>query len=166
MKKYPSRKNIRLYDYDYSQNAFYFVTICINQKKCLLGRIIEDKMYLNDAGKLVEYYYLKIEERYPNFRCLNYIVMPNHIHFIIQINQSDDVVKKIKLSDVILWFKRMTTYKYIKNVKQKNWQKFKKRLWQRNYYDMIIKDEEMFLNIAEYIQNNPYSWHLDKYFDV
>ena len=164
MKKYPSRKNIRLYNYDYSQNALYFITICINQKKCLLGKIIEGKMHLNDAGKLVENFYLKIEEYSPNFSCLNYVIMPNHIHFIIQVSNSKNTTKQIKLSDAIIWFKRMTTNQYIKNIKHKNWPKFTKRLWQRNYYEVIIKDDLMFYKIEQYIQDNPYSWPLDKYF--
>ena len=164
MKKYPSRKNLRLRNYDYTTNGLYFITICINKKKCLLGRIVNNKMILNEFGKLVQYYYFQIEKIYPNYYCLDCIIMPNHIHFIIQIDTIDKINCSTPLFQVIQCFKRITTNKYIENVKDNNWPRFHKRLWQRNYYEVVILNEDMYLKISNYIENNPYSWEEDKYY--
>jgi REP element-mobilizing transposase RayT len=63
-----------------------------------------------------------------------------------------------KLSDIIGAFKSMTTNQYIKNVKTNNWQAFEKRLWQRNYYEHIVRDKKSYLTISQYIKNNPRNW--------
>jgi putative transposase len=69
-----------------------------------------------------------------------------------------------KVGDVVGAFKSLTTNEYIKNVKQNNWQSFAGKLWQRDYYEHIIRNEESYLKIAEYIQNNPLKWQEDKYY--
>ncbi len=82
----PQRKSIRLKNYDYSQTGWYYITICTNNREETLGRIPESgKMILNDVGKMVNKWWNKIEENYENTKLDQYIIMPNHIHGIINI---------------------------------------------------------------------------------
>ncbi len=79
------RRSIRLKGYDYSQAGLYFITICTHNKKCLFGNVIEGEMVLNDGGEIAKQCLLDIPKHFPNRMLLEYIVMPNHIHMIIQI---------------------------------------------------------------------------------
>ncbi|MBS9783239.1 MAG: transposase [Pasteurella sp.] len=158
---YPQRKSIRLKHYDYHQNGLYFITICINEKKCLLGKIIDNNVILNDAGNMVKKWYQNIETKYEDISCLDFIIMPNHIHFILHIDSQNDRAKDSIIS-IIQWFKIMTTNEYIKNVKKNNWQPFNQKLWQRSFYEHIIRNEESYQQIATYIEQNPYNWKKDK----
>ena len=168
-----NRRSIRLKDYDYSQDGLYFITICINEKECLFGKIEQGKMLLNDAGFMVKNYYLELENKFCNVRCGKYVIMPNHFHCIIHIENTvgvDLCVNPIKkgehigspLPRIIQWFKTMTTNAYINGVKTKNWKPFNKRLWQRNYYEHIIRNEKSCTEIYDYIVNNPLKWDLDE----
>lgn len=157
----PQRKTIRLQHYDYSENGLYFITICVQDRLCLFGNISDEKMNLNNAGKMVETAYFELEQHFPTIKCLDYVIMPNHIHFILQIENSDKLTRH-SLFDVIQRFKSRTNVEYIKNVKQNNWQPFNRKLWQRGYYEHIIRNEKDYLTIAEYIENNPLNWIQDK----
>ncbi len=93
--------------------------------------------------------------------------MPNHIHGIIQkidTRVSTDT-KTMSLSDILHRFKTLTTKRYTDGVKQNNWPRFNKKLWQRNYYEHIIRDENSYFGIAEYTQTNPMKWQEDKYYE-
>lgn len=81
---YPKRKNIRLQGYDYSQAGLYFVTLCTQGIVCLSGKVAEHKIYLNDVGKMVEKWYYNIEDKFNDKVCHDMIIMPNHMHFIIE----------------------------------------------------------------------------------
>ncbi len=161
---YPKRKYVRLRHYDYSQNGLYFITICIHNKKCLLGNIIDNVMNENDIGKMVRHYYYRIEEKFDDLYCLDFVIMPNHIHFILQIDRETESDSNNNIISVIQWFKIVTTNNYIKNVKQGLWEPFDKKLWQTSFYEHIIRDEKSYIGIAEYIENNPYNWHKDSLF--
>ncbi|BFU61688.1 MULTISPECIES: transposase [Rodentibacter] len=87
--------------------------------------------------------------------------MPNHIHFILQFENESHLIRH-SLFDIIQHFKSRTNVEYIRNVKQNNWQPFNKKLWQRSYYEHIVRDEKDYLMIAEYIETNPINWALDK----
>lgn len=131
------RRSIRLPHYDYSQVGYYFVTICINERLYLFGNIENNTMILNDAGKMVEIWYQETQNKFVNIRCLDHIVMPNHFHCIWQ-NTGENLTS---LSTVVQWFKTMTTNTYIRGVKQQLWEPFYKKLWQRNYYEHVIRNE-------------------------
>ncbi|KAA6314045.1 hypothetical protein EZS27_035280 [termite gut metagenome] len=77
------RRSIRLKGYDYSQQGAYFVTICCQDKNCLFGDVVNAKLVLNDAGKMIERWYLELLNKYPDIECDAYVVMPNHFHAII-----------------------------------------------------------------------------------
>ena len=113
---------------------------------------------------MIEKWYLKIKSKYTNIKCHEYIIMPNHAHFIIEIRNKSlpDGHVGPSLQTMIQWFKTMTTNEYIRGVKNKNWPRFEKRLWQKRYWDHIIRDERSYINISDYIRNNPAKWDEDK----
>ena len=77
------RRSLRLKDYDYSQAGMYFITICTQNHQCLFGEIIEETMHLNAAGEMIKKWYWELSNKYPDIQCDEYIIIPNHIHFII-----------------------------------------------------------------------------------
>ncbi|MGV8058230.1 MAG: transposase [Smithellaceae bacterium] len=128
---------------------------------------------------MINKWWNELNNKYRNIELYEYITMPNHFHGIIQIV---DLVKTVVINKtgnigeynsgehagsplhaMIQWFKTMTTNEYIRNVKQNGWHPFNKKLWQRNYYEHIIRDEKSYQRIAEYIVNNSVNWQIDKY---
>lgn len=172
------RRSIRLKGYDYSQAGLYFITICTQNRACIFGEIGNGVMVLNDAGRMIEKWYYELENKYPDKRCHEMVVMPNHFHCVIE-NISMDATtmderrpenqygidnKKYNatIGDTMDWFKTMTTNEYIRGVKQFGWQPFDKKLWQRNYWEHIIRNEKSYMKISEYIVSNPANWVSDK----
>lgn len=221
------RRSIRLKGYDYSQAGLYFITICVQNREHLFGKIVAwenlpacpNKMILNDAGKIIEHWYYELENKFNDIKCHEMVVMPNHFHCIIENTgsvgadlcvgpdnpsagpdslggrkpdtldksntlgepKSDNVLGKPKpdnvlgepnnvlgehigspLHRVVQWFKTMTTNHYIRGVKQHKWQPFDGKLWQRNYWEHIIRNNDDYQRIARYIMNNPKNWGNDK----
>lgn len=177
-----NRRSIRLYNYDYSQTGLYFVTICIQGKICLLGKIADGEMALNDAGRMVEKWCLELPNKFPGVIMDTYTIMPNHFYCIIEITdtvgahlcvcadklnkngESSGAHTGAPLHTVVQWFKTMTTNEYIRGIKLLDWQPFDKKLWQRNYYEHIIRDEKSHNNISQYIIENPFYWITDNYY--
>lgn len=85
------RRSIRLKGYDYSQSGLYFITICCQHKTHLFGCIEDNKMLLNDAGIMVEYWYYELQNKFKNIECRDMVIMPNHFHCIIEIIDSPTV---------------------------------------------------------------------------
>ena len=178
VKKLPYRKSIRLKNYDYSSNGYYFVTICTQNREKLFGEIVGATLCgrPNNPDKLIVKWLLELENKFKGVKIDEYIVMPNHIHFIIKrtgdhtgstgdhTGSTGDHTGSPLLRDIIGWFKTMTTNEYIAGVKDGRFMPFKGRLWQRNYYEHIIRNYDDYINIAEYIQNNPLKWEEDKLF--
>ncbi len=154
------RRSIRLSGYDYSKPGMYFITICTQHRKCLFGTISDGKCRLNDAGGMVETVWNEIPFYYPGINIDEFVAMPNHIHGIVVIS----AVTGMSLPDVVHRFKTMTTKKYADGVKQSNWPPFPGKLWQRNYWEHIIRDELDLNHIRDYIRNNPARWESDKLF--
>jgi len=191
------RHSIRLKGYDYSRAGLYFITICVQNRECLFGEIVgaslvDAKMILNDAGKMVQSEWLKLPERFTNIALHEYIVMPNHFHAILEILGATLMVAQngVEIQNVVVapnrngeWnkqgqpqgiaptgktvgdmvgaFESITTMLYIRGVKNNNWETFDKKLWQRNYWEHIIRNEQSYLKISEYIINNPANWNND-----
>ena len=188
---YPIRKYIRLRGYDYSNTGFYFITKNVQNRLCLFGNIVNGKMILNDAGRMVEKWYYELENKFPNTRCHEMVVMPDHFHCIIENVMVAHVGAPLRgrplpnhqrplpnnehkhpktnyginnkktnatIGDAVRWFKTMTTNEYIQGVKQNGWQRFDRILWQRNFFDHIIRNEESYIEKTEYIKNNPQNW--------
>ncbi len=157
------RHTIRVRGFDYSANGAYFITIVAQNRKCLFGSIIDQHMILNDAGKMVEQICQEIPVFLAGIAFEPYQIMPNHFHAVVYINQTGD--NKTSLSGVVQRFKSLTTYRYILGVRQFDWPAFDERLWQRNYYEHIIRDESDSLAATEYIHNNPTNWEKDEEFN-
>ena len=163
------RKQIRLKNYDYSKSGLYFVTICTENRSCIFGDIIvgadprvRPSMILNEFGTIVDE---KINElkKYKNVDVDIYCVMPNHVHLILIIflKFGSTQGSTPTVGEYIKRLKTLTTYIYIKNIKNNNWLSFEKRLWQRNYYEHIIRNEIELNKIRQYIINNPLFWNQD-----
>ncbi len=178
---YKNRKSIRLKGYDYSKAGLYFITICTNHRQSIFGNIDDDVMILNDAGLMIEKWYFELENKFRNIKCHEMVVMPNHFHCIIEIVVGADLRVcpnsytdfdldeqtimgrhiGLPLHEVVQWFKTMTTNEYIHGVKNNNWQPFDKKMWQRNYWEHIIRNEESYVKLSEYIISNPQKWKID-----
>lgn len=180
-----NRKSIRLKGYDYSQKGLYFITICCQDRICRFGKIENGKMILNDAGMMVENEWLKLPDRFTNIQLHEYIVMPNHFHAILEIVRATLVIVQNKnnattitgqpqgiaptgktVGDMMDAFKSITTVEYIRGVKNLGWQPFNGKLWQRNYWEHIIRNEKSYQTISEYIINNPTKWNDDKFYRI
>lgn len=154
------RRSIRLKEYDYSRSGNYYVTICTQDREKLFGEIDEAIIRLNEAGQMIDQEWNQIPKRY---RCVildKYVIMPNHLHGILQIlSEENDGNTSF---EIIGAFKSITTNGYINCVKQNNWPPFRKRLWQLRYHDRIIRDEDELNRIRKYIIENPLNWAEDE----
>jgi len=125
-------------------------------------------MVMNEAGGMIEKWWQELPNKYPMIDTDVYTVMPNHFHGIVAIvgadlrghpGQPHRVAPTV--GDMIDWFKTMTTNDYIRGVNHGQWRPFPGKLWQRNYYEHIIRDEGDLNAIREYIVNNPAGWDTD-----
>ena len=144
----PVRKKIRLKDYDYSQENMYFITICVKDRIEALGKIREENINLTKEGKIVSENISKLEEIYKNIQIEEYVIMPNHIHILLLINYQNGT----------------TISKIIKHLKTNISREIKYSIWQKSFYEHIIRNEKEYLKIKEYIQNNVINWQTDEYF--
>jgi len=161
-KELPLRKKIRLEGYDYSQDGYYHITICVENGHEMLAQIVGDAalgvpcVELTDIGKVVKHYIENINIVYGDEVKLNkYVIMPNHIHMIIVINNSGTPraasPTKAKIPKVINSLKGLVT------------RKIGFAIWHRSYNDRILRNEEAYRNIWQYIDENPLKWAEDIY---
>jgi len=159
------RRSIRLKGYDYSRAGAYFITLCVEQRECLFGEIIDGAMQVNDPGRMVERWWAELIEKYPSLVLDEMIVMPNHLHGVLFSNgdrrSSSSGESDLTLGAIVNWFKTMTTNEYIRGVKSLGWRSFYGRLWQRDYHDRVIRTEEELHAIREYVRQNPSQWASD-----
>ena len=160
------RRSIRLKEYDYSSPGLYFITICVQDRSCVLGQIEDAVCRLSPAGDAVEAKWRSVPERFAMVEIGPYVVMPNHVHGLIHINapHPDDPTPSVPSSSIgsmIQWFKTGTTYDYISGVKNRGWPRFNKRLWQRNYWEHIVRNEKEYQRITDYVESNPSLWRED-----
>ncbi|MEG4419480.1 transposase [Microcoleus sp. LAD1_D5] len=163
------RHSIRLPGYDYTTPGAYFITICSWQRECLFGEVIDHTMQLSPYGKTVLFNWSILPKRYQNVALDNFIVMPNHVHGIIVLKDSPEInytesdklaLTKSKihpLSEIVRGLKtssarRINQMRCLTGVS----------VWQRGYYEHIIRNEESLVAIREYIINNSLSWAKDE----
>lgn len=146
------RRSIRLRDYDYSSSGAYFVTICTHQRECLFGDEVNGDMQLNELGQIVESQWRQIPEHYPAIQLDEFIVMPNHVHGIICINDLAPAV-----GEIVRAFKARCTHAINQKHNNRNGP-----LWQRNYYDRVIRDDQELILIRQYVANNAARWSEDE----
>mgnify|MGYP005774776003 CR=1 FL=1 len=171
-----TRKLIRLQGYDYAQNGVYFITVCSHNRVHWLGEIVGAHLCVRpeipkDAiapDKMVEKWLLEIEHKYINTKILKYVIMPNHIHFLIWNPGTDDTKTGAHigapLQEIMKWFKTQTTNEYIRGVKRGWYPAFDQHIWQRSYYDHIVRSRAEYRQIWQYIEENPLKWELDCYY--
>ena len=134
------RRSVRLDGYDYSQEGWYFVTICTQDRRSMFGEVIEFRMQLNNSGLMIESWWRKLDDKFPIVRTDEYIIMPNHFHGIVNVGAAPCGRPPIEnesgqprgivptLADIVHWFKTMTTNQYILGVKRGDWLPFHKKL--------------------------------------
>ncbi len=159
MNEYPKRKRLRLPEYDYSDSGAYFVTICTQNRACILSDIIVGEgldppvCRQSDIGEIVENEILSISARYPNVSIEKYVIMPNHIHMIAMIHADAGGSRPSPtLADVV------------RVIKSKSAHIIGAPLWQRSYHEHVIRNERDYLDIWSYIDNNPAKWAEDRYY--
>ena len=157
--KLPKRKSIRLKNYDYSQNGAYFVTICTHNRECLLCEIVgapigRPSVRLSPYGKIVEIGIQNIQIHYNNVKCEKYIIMPNHIHLIIEMCQHSENGRPMVAPTLAGIINQMKGY-ISKQIGQP--------IWQKGYHEHIIRNEKEYQRIWEYIDHNPQKWVDDCY---
>jgi REP element-mobilizing transposase RayT len=172
------RRSIRWKGYDYTQAGAYFITVVTQLRTSLFGDIRAGEMVPRDAGRMVERWWRELPSKFPAISGDVFVVMPNHVHGIIVIRETVGADQRVRpvhagahagaplqgnpsLSQIIQWFKSMTTNEYIRGVHDLSWPPFHRRLWQRNYYEHVIRDERERNDIYLYINANPANWQSD-----
>ena len=158
----PKRKHVRLKNYDYSEIGAYFITICTQNRKNILSRIVTHELGSAEIqytlyGKIAERQLLMLEERYPTVKVDQYVVMPNHIHVILFLKDAAGASPRPTIMDIICAYKSLTTREC--NRIQPNG-----KLFQTSFYEHVIRGEKDYQEIAEYINTNPDKWNIDKLF--
>ena len=160
----PKRKSLRLHEYKYSNVGAYFITLCTYNKQKLFQLehdVGNGQCAVPPTNNMIHYWINQIETKFTNVSIDKYVVMPNHVHMIIIIREVHEFVS---IENIMHWFKTITTNTYIREVKNNHFSPFDKKLWQKSYYDHIIRGEEDYRNVWEYIENNPLKWEMDKYY--
>jgi len=181
------RRSIRLKGYDYSQEGAYYVTIVTQGRECLFGEIVDGEMYINAYGEIVQKWWDKTPNHFPNVELGVFVIMPNHVHGIIFIiaerrgevlsprenpnNNIQDVyvggtdnqggetppLQHPTLGQIVAYFKYQST----KEMNRIETDMAITKFWQRNYYEHIIRDEKDLQNKTDYIEANPSLWDED-----
>ena len=159
------RRSIRLKDYDYSQTGAYFITICTFDRKCIFGDISDGKMHLNQFGEIVKRCWLDLPNHYAHVILDTMVIMPNHIHCIIMLTDESNAGVGLKpapaskhgLPEIIRALKTFSSRR-INELRGTPGTP----VWQRNYYEHVIRKEAKLDEIRRYIVNNPIKWELDE----
>ena len=158
------RKHPRLARYDYSTAGAYFITICTQNRKCLLSYIVGQKLAPAEIrytayGKIAEEQLFLLEKRYPCLKIDQYVIMPNHIHAILLLDGAAGASPRPTITDIVCAYKSLTT-RMCKKVQPIE------KLFQTSFYEHVIRGREDYDEIAEYIANNSKQWELDKLYSA
>lgn len=158
------RKSIRLKEFDYSRGGYYFVTICTERSLNVFGKIHKGKMILNNFGKIVKETWIDLPNHNSNIELDYFCIMPNHVHFILIINEVyraglEPAPTAHGLPEIVRQFKTFSSKRI--NIARKS---PGITLWQRNYYEHVIRNEKDLYEIRKYIEQNPINWEDDEYF--
>ncbi len=158
------------------------MTIVTQGRKQLFGHIVDGEMVLNDVGKMVTEIVEGVPQHYQSINVEASVIMPNHIHILFliaevvagpracQSDQSNNgqpqgvapTKKQLSLPEIVHRIKSLTTHRYMLGVRDKSWPRFEKRLWQRNYYEHVIRNERDYQAVYDYIIANPMNWDKDE----
>jgi len=161
------RRSIRLRDYDYSQQGAYFVTVCAWNRECLFGDVVQGEMRSNEYGRIVENEWRRTSTVRSNVETDDFIEMPNHFHCILVINERRGVLQYAPTNE--LRSPSQTIGAIVRGFKSAVTKSFNTiratpgiPVWQRNYYEHIIRDENDLARIRQYVADNPMTWADDK----
>ena len=163
-KELPKRKHPRLDNYDYSSAGAYFVTICTQNRCCLLSRVVGRGLAPAETtgieytafGEIAEKQLFLLEDRYPYLAVDQYVIMPNHIHAIMILNSgAAGASPRPTITDIVCAYKSLTTRECKKNG-------FEGKLFQTSFYEHIIRSREDYKEIVKYICENPLRWYYDE----
>lgn len=163
--KFPKRKINRLKSWNYSNNGGYFITICTDNRKHILSKICVGDGFpvpqLTKTGQIVDDYIKNINLKYSCVTVSEYMIMPNHIHLLLLIDNNGTGNPSPTVGNIIGWFKYNTTKSVNEEYKSAG-----NKLWQRSYYDHIICDEKDYMEKLNYILSNPLKWFDDEYYSI
>jgi putative transposase len=148
---------MRLQNYDYSRSGAYYVTVCTHNRVNLFGQVMEGTMRLNSAGEMLWAIWNCLEERFPGIDLDVFIVMPNHVHGVIVLDGSSATT----VGSMVGAYKSLAVQEYAAGVRDAGWPRYNKQLWQRNYYEHVIRDERELASVREYIVYNAAKWDTD-----
>ena len=163
-KELPKRKHPRLDNYDYSSAGAYFVTICTQNRRCVLSRIVgrglapaeTTEVEYTSFGEIAEKQLFLLKDRYPYFAVDKYVIMPNHIHVIMILNgRAAGASPRPTIADIVCAYKSLTTRECKKNG-------FEGILFQTSFYEHIIRGREDYEEIVKYIYENSIRWYYDE----
>ena len=168
MEKWYNRKTIRLPGYDYNTPGAYFLTICVENRKCLLSRIVQSTAFddpeiqLLPYGKIAAKYLHQLNVFYDDLSVESYVILPNHIHILLLVNESEKgpsgtpvpTSQNSKVSLFVSTFKRFCNKEYGRNI------------WQARSYDHIVRDQADFDKHLKYIYENPFGWQKDELYSA
>ncbi len=170
----PKRKQLRLKEYDYSQNGAYFVTICAHERRQIFAKIGRGDpcgrpLVTHTTLGEIACEQIKIAENRYNVKFSKYVIMPNHIHAIINIDdfkeyeniQAHGQPQGLSLQYIVGGYKSCVSNKYLKYCKKKGI--IMGEIWQKSYHDHIIRNEQDYLKIWDYIDTNALKWEQDIY---
>ena len=167
-----TRKSLRLHNFDYSSNGMYFITICTYGKESFFGNIADGHMHLSLIGKIAEeeIHNTNIKRASDYIEITKFVIMPNHIHMIVQIfnpnifhqyqNEAFSLPSKKSISATIRSYKSAVTKRIHESIDCKKAYK----VWQPRYYDKVIRNEEAYQKIWNYIDTNPQRWNEDMFY--
>ena len=163
------RRSIRVKGYDYTQPGAYFITICTHTMKSIFGRVVNGEMQLNECGIIVKNEWLKTGELRANAVLDEYIIMPNHFHGIVIITDDGRGVLQYAPTNNAFRSPSHTIGAIVRGFKSAVTKRINiiigmsgMPVWQRNYYEHIIRNEKELNLIREYIINNPLQWQFDR----
>ena len=158
-----TRRSIRLKEFDYSQPGGFFVTIVTHQRRCLFGEVVDGNVQLSEAGRIINEMWRGLSERFANASADLFVVMPNHVHGIVTVGAQliapdgggeGAMNRAPTLGQIIRAVKAASTHRIRQSTDLEI-------VWQRNYYEHVIRDEESLNRIRQYILDNPIRWELD-----
>ncbi len=156
----PARKSLRLGQYDYRQPGYYFVTMCTHNRQALFTPFVGAVQRARPpeyACFLVKWLY-EMENKFFGVEIDCCAVMPDHIHFILVMTPAH---ADASLQEMMKWYKTQTTNAYIRQVRREMLLPYEKHVWQRSYYDHIIRNDRDLFEIRKYIAENPLKWFLE-----
>lgn len=166
---------MRLRDYDYRQSGVYFITVCTHQHISLFGQIADGEMVLNQLGQVVNSEWLHVARARTNVFLDNYVIMPNHLHGIViienaRVESTRDSAKNGNCSGTLPSGSLGAIVGHFKAAVSRRAKALgldcSQRIWQRNYYEHIIRNEKSLNEIRKYILENPARWSEDELYDA